>query len=87
MALGALPDDAVKGGSSLKIRYGNQTICFTRDLYTARIRNLDDSFKNSKTPSSQDGGPYRKSRSQNTRYRRRFVNPSRHETFRNKTQL
>lgn len=56
MALGALPDDAVKGGNSLKIRYGNQTICFTRDLYTARIRNFDDSFKNSKTPSSQDGG-------------------------------
>lgn len=37
-----LPGSVVKGGSSLKIRYGNQTTRFTRDLDTARIHSLGD---------------------------------------------
>lgn len=46
-----LPDGVVKGGSSLKIRYGNQATRFTRDLDTARnqelgsfIQELEDSL-------------------------------------------
>lgn len=31
-----LPEGVVKGGTSIKIRYGNQTTRFTRDLDTAR---------------------------------------------------
>lgn len=37
-----LPGGVVKGGNSLKIRYGDKTTRFTRDLDTARIENLDD---------------------------------------------
>jgi hypothetical protein len=37
-----LPDCVVKGGSSLKIRYGNQTTRFTRDLDTARKQDLEE---------------------------------------------
>lgn len=36
-----LPEGVVKGGSSLKIRYGNQATRFTRDLDTARTEELD----------------------------------------------
>lgn len=37
-----LPRSVVKGGSSLKIRYGNHTTRFTRDLDTAKMQSLDD---------------------------------------------
>ena len=37
-----LPEAVVKGGSSLKIRYGNQTTRFTRDLDTARKSDLEE---------------------------------------------
>ena len=37
-----LPEGVVKGGASLKIRYGNQTTRFTRDLDTARNQSLDN---------------------------------------------
>ena len=37
-----LPEAVVKGGSSLKIRYGNQTTRFTRDLDTARKSGLEE---------------------------------------------
>lgn len=37
-----LPEGVVKGGTSIKIRYGNQTTRFTRDLGTARSSGLED---------------------------------------------
>jgi hypothetical protein len=37
-----LPDGAVKGGSALKLRYGDQATRFTRDLDTARVEELSD---------------------------------------------
>lgn len=47
-----LPDGVVKGGSSLKLRYGDNTTRFTTDLDTARrveieqfIKNLSDSLE------------------------------------------
>lgn len=40
-----LPDSVVKGGSALKIRYGNQTTRFSMDLDTARAIDLDDFIK------------------------------------------
>jgi phosphoribosylformylglycinamidine (FGAM) synthase PurS component len=36
-----LPDGTVKGGSSLKLRYGNSTTRFTRDLDTVRAGELE----------------------------------------------
>ena len=36
-----LPNGAVKGGSSLKLRYGDKATRFTRDLDTARAEELD----------------------------------------------
>jgi hypothetical protein len=36
-----LPNGAVKGGSSLKLRYGNKATRFTRDLDTVRAEDLD----------------------------------------------
>lgn len=37
-----LPDGAVKGGNSLKIRFGKDATRFSRDLDTARVSSLDD---------------------------------------------
>jgi hypothetical protein len=37
-----LPGSVVKGGSALKLRYGNSTTRFTRDLDAARADNLQD---------------------------------------------
>jgi hypothetical protein len=37
-----LPDGAVKGGSSLKLRYGDKATRFTRDLDAARAKGLDE---------------------------------------------
>ena len=37
-----LPEGVVKGGSSLKMRYGGSATRFTRDLDTARTSNLED---------------------------------------------
>lgn len=37
-----LPDGAVKGGSALKLRYGDKATRFTRDLDTARAIDLDE---------------------------------------------
>lgn len=37
-----LPSGAVKGGSALKLRYGNEATRFTRDLDTARDVDLED---------------------------------------------
>ena len=36
-----LPKGVVKGGSALKLRYGDKTTRFTRDLDTARSENLE----------------------------------------------
>ena len=36
-----LPNGVVKGGSALKLRYGDSTTRFTRDLDTARAENLE----------------------------------------------
>lgn len=40
-----LPNSVVKGGSALKIRYGNQTTRFSMDLDTARAIDLDNYIK------------------------------------------
>ena len=40
-----LPNSVVKGGSALKIRYGNQTTRFSMDLDTARAIDLDNFIK------------------------------------------
>jgi hypothetical protein len=37
-----LPEGVVKGGSSLKMRYGNQATRFTRDLDTVRNQDLEE---------------------------------------------
>ena len=37
-----LPNGAVKGGSSLRLRYGDKATRFTRDLDTARAEELDE---------------------------------------------
>lgn len=37
-----LPDGAVKGGSSLKLRFGDRATRFSRDLDTARASDIDD---------------------------------------------
>jgi len=37
-----LPKGVVKGGSALKLRYGNKTTRFTRDLDTARAEDLEE---------------------------------------------
>ena len=37
-----LPDGAAKGGNALKIRFGNATARFSRDLDAARISSLED---------------------------------------------
>jgi hypothetical protein len=37
-----LPDGAVKGGSSLKLRYGDKETRFTTDLDAVRVAELDD---------------------------------------------
>lgn len=37
-----LPDEAAKGGNSLKIRFGKDATRFSRDLDTARVSSLDD---------------------------------------------
>lgn len=36
-----LPDGVIKGGSSLKFRFGDKTTRFTKDLDTARVEELD----------------------------------------------
>ena len=36
-----LPDGAVKGGSSLKLRFGNEVTRFSRDLDTTRTMDID----------------------------------------------
>lgn len=38
-----LPDGAVKGGSSLKLRFGDGATRFSRDLDTARVSDVDSS--------------------------------------------
>ena len=40
-----LPKGVVKGGSALKLRYGDKTTRFTRDLDTARAEDLDKYLK------------------------------------------
>ena len=37
-----IPEDAVKGGSSLKMRYGDGATRFTRDLDTARVSDMEE---------------------------------------------
>lgn len=37
-----LPDGAVKGGSSLKLRFGDGATCFSRDLDTARASDIEN---------------------------------------------
>jgi hypothetical protein len=37
-----LPNDVMKGGSALKLRYGDKSTRFTRDLDAARAEDLDD---------------------------------------------
>ena len=40
-----LPKGVVKGGSALKLRYGDKTTRFTRDLDTARAEDLEEYLK------------------------------------------
>lgn len=37
-----LPDGAVKGGSSLKLRFGSHATRFSKDLDTARLSDIED---------------------------------------------
>ncbi|WP_367621063.1 nucleotidyl transferase AbiEii/AbiGii toxin family protein [Eggerthella sinensis] len=83
-----LSRSVAKGGSSLKIRYGNQTTRFTRDLDTARIQSLDDFVQELEDALAAGWGRlHGKSRPQNTRRSRKRASPLRHETLRGEAQL